>query len=285
MFHPHGLPAELSALDRTLVMGVINVTPDSFSDGGKYLQATTAVEEGLLMMKYGADIIDIGGESTRPGAERISVDEELSRVLPVIQELVSEGAVISIDTMRTEVARAAIDAGAAIVNDISGGKSDDEMLPYVANLDVPYILMHWRGPSNVMQQLTDYTNVACEVAREISDQVDVAVAAGVNRNRIVVDPGIGFAKTPEQNWPILQDLEAIDDLELPVLWGVSRKRFLGELLADTNGELREVTLREDATTALSTYLALAGAWCVRVHDVRASRDAIEVVDRLGRIND
>ena len=205
--------------------------------------------------------------------------------MPVIQELVSAGAVISIDTMRTEVARAAIDAGAAIVNDISGGKSDDEMLPYVANLDVPYILMHWRGPSNVMQQLTDYTNVACEVAREISDQVDVAVAAGVNRNRIVVDPGIGFAKTPEQNWPILQDLEAIDDLELPVLWGVSRKRFLGELLADTNGELREVTLREDATTALSTYLALAGAWCVRVHDVRASRDAIEVVDRLGRIND
>lgn len=285
MFHPHGLPAELSALDRTLVMGVINVTPDSFSDGGKFLQATTAVEEGLLMMKHGADIIDIGGESTRPGAERISVDEELSRVMPVIQELVAAGAVISIDTMRTEVARAAIDAGAAIVNDISGGKSDEEMLPYVANLEVPYILMHWRGPSNVMQQLTDYTNVAREVASEIRDQVDVAVAAGVNRNRIVVDPGIGFAKTPVQNWPILQDLEAIDDLELPVLWGVSRKRFLGELLADTNGELREVTKREDATTALSTYLALAGAWCVRVHDVRASRDAIEVVERLGRIND
>lgn len=285
MFHPHGLPAELSALDRTLVMGVINVTPDSFSDGGKFLQATTAVEEGLLMMKHGADIIDIGGESTRPGAERISVDEELSRVMPVIQELVAAGAVISIDTMRTEVARTAIDAGAAIVNDISGGKSDEEMLPYVATLDVPYILMHWRGPSNVMQQLTNYTDVAHEVASEISDQVDVAVAAGVNRNRIVVDPGIGFAKTPEQNWPILQDLEAIDDLELPVLWGVSRKRFLGELLADTNGELREVTNREDATTALSTYLALAGAWCVRVHDVRASRDAIDVVDRLGRIND
>lgn len=285
MFHPHGLPPELAQLDRTLVMGVINVTPDSFSDGGKFLNAKNAIEEGLLMMKHGADIIDIGGESTRPGSERISADEELSRVMPVIQELVADGAIISIDTMRAEVAKAAIDAGAAIVNDISGGKSDPEMLRYVASINVPYILMHWRGPSNVMQQLTDYNNVAHDVAHEISAQVDVAVAAGVDRNRIVVDPGIGFAKTPDQNWPILQDLEAIDDLELPVLWGVSRKRFLGELLADTNGELRAVTEREDATTALSTYFALAGAWCVRVHDVRASRDAIAVVDRLGRIDD
>jgi dihydropteroate synthase len=183
------------------------------------------------------------------------------------------------------VAKAAIEAGAAIVNDISGGKSDPEMLRYVSTLDVPFILMHWRGPSNVMQQLTDYNDVARDVAAEIAAQVEVAVAAGIARNRIVVDPGIGFAKTPEQNWPSLQDLEAIDDLELPVLWGVSRKRFLGELLADVNGELRETTEREDATTALSTYLALAGAWCVRVHDVRASRDAIDVVDRLGRIDD
>ena len=186
--------------------------------------------------------------------------------------------------MRQEVAQAAVEAGAAIVNDISGGKSDSHMLPYVAGIDVPYILMHWRGQSDVMQQLTDYNNVAQDVAAEISAQVDVAIAAGINRNRIVVDPGIGFAKTPDQNWPILQELEAIDDLELPVLWGVSRKRFLGELLADANGELRNVSEREDATTALSTYLALAGAWCVRVHDVRASRDAIEVVDRLGRID-
>lgn len=285
MFHPHGLPTQLTQLDRTLVMGVINVTPDSFSDGGKFLDARTAIEEGQLMMKHGADIIDIGGESTRPGSERISLDEELSRVVPVIEELVSDGAIISIDTMRSEVAQAAINAGAAIVNDISGGKSDPAMLPFVASIDVPYILMHWRGPSNVMQQLTNYTNVARDVAQEIGAQVQVAVNAGIDRNRIVVDPGIGFAKTPEQNWPILQDLEAIDDLELPVLWGVSRKRFLGELLADTNGEMRAVTEREDATTALSTYLALAGAWCVRVHDVRASRDAIEVVDRLGRIDD
>ena len=285
MFHPHGLPPKLAQLDRTLVMGVINVTPDSFSDGGKFLNARTAIEEGQLMMKHGADIIDIGGESTRPGADRISVDEELSRVMPVITELVSDGAIVSIDTMRQEVAQAAVQAGAAIVNDISGGKSDSRMLPYMAGIDVPYILMHWRGQSDVMQQLTDYNNVAQDVASEISAQVDVAVAAGISRNRIVVDPGIGFAKTPDQNWPILQELEAIDDLELPVLWGVSRKRFLGELLADVNGELRNVTEREDATTALSTYLALAGAWCVRVHDVRASRDAIEVVDRLGRIDD
>lgn len=284
MFHPHGLPAELIELDRTLVMGVINVTPDSFSDGGKFLNARSAIEEGQLMMKHGADIIDIGGESTRPGSERVTLDEELSRVIPVIEELVSDGAIISIDTMRAQVAQAAVEAGAAIVNDISGGKSDPDMLPYVASLEVPYILMHWRGPSNVMQQLTDYNNVAQDVAHEISAQVELAVAAGIDRNRIVVDPGIGFAKTPAQNWPILQDLEAIDVLELPVLWGVSRKRFLGELLADPNGELREVTQREDATTALSTYLALAGAWCVRVHDVRASRDAIEVVDRLGRID-
>lgn len=284
MFHPHGLPAELAQLDRTLVMGVINVTPDSFSDGGKFLNAQNAIEEGQLMLKHGADIIDIGGESTRPGAERISIDEELTRVIPVIEELVSDGAVISIDTMRKEVAAAAVNAGATIVNDISGGKSDPAMLKYLASLNVPYILMHWRGPSNVMQELTDYENVARNVATEISAQVDVAVAAGIDRNRIVVDPGIGFAKTPEQNWPILQDLEAIDELELPVLWGVSRKRFLGELLADANGELREVSQREDATTALSTYLALAGAWCVRVHDVRASRDAIDVVERLGRID-
>ena len=265
-------------------MGVINVTPDSFSDGGKFLNAQTAIEEGHLMLKHGADIIDIGGESTRPGSERISVDEELSRVMPVVTELASYGAIISIDTMRKEVAQAAVNAGAAIVNDISGGKADETMLPYMAGTNIPFILMHWRGPSNVMQQLTDYNNVAQDVAAEIGVQVDVAVAAGISRERIVIDPGIGFAKNPEQNWPILQDLEAIDELELPVLWGVSRKRFLGELLADVNGEPRDVQKREDATTALTTYLALAGAWCVRVHDVRASRDAIEVVERLGKID-
>ena len=223
MFHPHGLPAELEKLDRTLVMGVINVTPDSFSDGGKFLNARTAIEEGQLMMKHGADIIDIGGESTRPGSERVTVDEELTRVIPVIQELVSDGAVISIDTMRAEVARAAVDAGAAIINDISGGKSDPEMLPYVASTNLPYILMHWRGPSNVMQQLTDYNNVAHDVAREISEQVDVAVAAGVSRHRIVVDPGIGFGKTLEHNLEIISKISLFHSLGYPIMVGPSRK--------------------------------------------------------------
>ena len=282
MLHPIGLPSVLSDIDRTLVMGVLNVTPDSFSDGGLFEDTQTAITHGRYMTAHGADIVDVGGESTRPGSDRISQDEELSRVIPVIEALASDGIMVSIDTMRSEVARESVAAGAVIVNDISGGKADPEMLPYVASTDVPFILMHWRGHSDVMAQLTDYRNVSVDVVREIAEQVDNAVRAGIARNRIVVDPGIGFAKTTQQNWPLIQELEVMDELELPVLWGVSRKKFLGELLADSNGEFRDMAGREAATTALTTYFALAGAWAVRVHDVQSSRDAIEVVERLGR---
>lgn len=282
MLHPTGLPSMLSDLDRTLVMGVLNVTPDSFSDGGLFEETQDAIAHGRYMAANGADIVDVGGESTRPGSDRISQDEELSRVIPVIEALTGDGIIVSVDTMRSEVARASIAAGAALVNDISGGKADSDMLPFVATTEVPFILMHWRGHSDVMTQLTNYTNVSVDVVREIAEQVDNAVRSGIARDRIVIDPGIGFAKTTQQNWPLIQELEVIDELELPVLWGVSRKKFLGELLADSNGEFREMAGREAATTALTTYLALAGAWAVRVHDVQSSRDAIEVVERLGR---
>lgn len=279
VLHPAGLPAHLAGLDRTLVMGVLNVTPDSFSDGGRFDTADVAIAQGIALAADGADIVDVGGESTRPGAGRISVDDELSRVMPVVEALVAEGITVSIDTMRSDVASAAVGAGAAIVNDISGGRADERMLGFMAGIDVPYVLMHWRGPSDVMASLTDYDDVAADVSRELRTQVEDAVAAGVARDRLVIDPGIGFAKTPDQNWPILQRLDELDALELPVLWGVSRKRFLGELLA-AGGEPREMGGREDATTALTAYLALAGAWCVRVHEARASRDAVEVVGRL-----
>lgn len=279
MLHPSGLPTQLSAIDRTLVMGVINVTPDSFSDGGQFEDSKIAISHGLAMADQGADIIDIGGESTRPGADRISEQEEIDRVLPVIESLVAEGIVVSIDTMRASVAKTAVAAGAHIINDVSGGKSDPEMLPYVATLDLPYILMHWRGPSNVMNSLTDYDDVVADVRNELLAQVHAAVAVGVDRSRIAVDPGIGFAKTVDQNWPILKHLEVLEAEGLPILMGVSRKKFLGELLAK-DGEPREMAGREAATTAISVLMAQRKTWCVRVHDARSSRDAIEVVSRM-----
>ena len=281
MLHPSGLPENLRKLDRTLVMGVLNVTPDSFSDGGRFDDTEIAISHALQMIQDGADIIDIGGESTRPGSDRISVQEELDRVLPVIAGLVDSGVAISIDTMRAEVARAAIDAGACMINDVSGGKSDPEMLNYVSTLTVPYILMHWRGPSNIMNTLTDYNDVVADVTSEISKQVDVAVAAGIARERIAIDPGIGFAKTVDQNWPILKHLDVLEGLGLPILMGASRKKFLGELLAK-DGVARETDERESATTAISTLMAVRGLWAVRVHDVKPSSDAIAVVDRIAK---
>lgn len=281
MLHPSGLPENLSKLDRTLVMGVLNVTPDSFSDGGKFNDATAATNHALRMISDGADIIDIGGESTRPGSDRISVQEELDRVLPVISAVKGTGVAISIDTMRAEVARAAIAAGASMVNDVSGGKSDPEMLSYVATLDSPYILMHWRGPSNIMNTLTDYQDVVTDVTAEISDQVEMAVAAGIARERIAIDPGIGFAKTVDQNWPILKHLDVLEGLGLPILMGASRKKFLGELLSK-DGIARDLAERESATTAISTLMAARGLWSVRVHDVKPSSDAIAVVDRIAK---
>ncbi len=281
MLHPIGLPENLRNLDRTLVMGVLNVTPDSFSDGGRFNDPTIAINHALQMIQDGADIIDIGGESTRPGSDRITVKEELDRVLPVISALANSGVAISVDTMRAEVASAAIDAGACMINDVSGGKSDPEMLSYVATLNVPYILMHWRGPSNIMNTLTDYNDVVADVTREVSNQVDVAVAAGIARERIAIDPGIGFAKTVDQNWPILKHLEVLEGLGLPILMGASRKKFLGELLAK-DGVARDSDERESATTAISTLMAARGIWAVRVHEVKASSDAIAVVDRIAK---
>ena len=281
MLHPSGLPENLRNLDRTLVMGVLNVTPDSFSDGGRFDDTEIAISHALQMIEDGADIIDIGGESTRPGSERISVQVELDRVLPVIAGLVNSGVAISIDTMRAEVARAAIEAGACMINDVSGGKSDPEMLSYVSTLTAPYILMHWRGPSNIMNTLTDYNDVVADVTSEISKQVDVAVAAGIARERIAIDPGIGFAKTVDQNWPILKHLEVLEGLGLPILMGASRKKFLGELLAK-DGVARDSDERESATTAISTLMAARGLWAVRVHDVKPTRDAIAVVDRIAK---
>jgi len=281
MLQPSGLPDNLRNLDRTLVMGVLNVTPDSFSDGGRFNDPEIATNHALQMIKDGADIIDIGGESTRPGSERISVQAELDRVLPVISALVDSGVAISIDTMRAEVAQAAVAAGACMVNDVSGGKSDPEILEYVASLSTPYILMHWRGPSNIMNTLTDYQDVVADVTNEISKQVDVAVAAGIARERIVIDPGIGFAKTVDQNWPILKHLDVLEELGLPILMGASRKKFLGELLVK-DGVPRDSNERESATTAISTLMAARGLWAVRVHDVKSSSDAIAVVDRIAK---
>jgi dihydropteroate synthase len=281
MLQPSGLPDNLRNLDRTLVMGVLNVTPDSFSDGGRFNDPEVATNHALQMIKDGADIIDIGGESTRPGSERISVQAELDRVLPAISALVDSGLAISIDTMRAEVAKAAVAAGACMVNDVSGGKSDPEILEYVASLNTPYILMHWRGPSNIMNTLTDYQDVVADVTNEISKQVDVAVAAGIARQRIVIDPGIGFAKTVDQNWPILKHLDVLEELGLPILMGASRKKFLGELLIK-DGVPRNSDERESATTAISTLMAARGLWAVRVHDVKSSSDAIAVVDRIAK---
>lgn len=264
---------------RCLVMGVVNVTPDSFSDGGRWLDADHAVARGLELSRQGADLVDVGGESTRPGAVRIDADEELRRVLPVVRGLVEAGVPVSVDTMRATVAEQALAAGAALVNDVSGGRADPDMMPLVAQTQAPVVLMHWRGHSDRMQDLTHYDDVVADVRRELSESVEAALAAGVDASRIVVDPGLGFSKTGEQNWTLLAALDRFTDLGFPVLVAASRKRFLGELLADDEG-LRPAEGRDDASAALTTTAALAGAWAVRVHEVTASADAVRVVQRL-----
>jgi len=273
--HPIGLPAALAALDRCLVMGVLNVTPDSFSDGGQWLDADRAIRHGLDMAAQGADLVDVGGESTRPGATRISTETELARVLPVVEALSGQGVVVSIDTMRAEVARAAVAAGASVVNDVSGGLSEPALLTAVAELAVPYVAMHWRGYGDRMHENAVYDDVVTDVRDELAARVGDAVAAGVDPGAIVVDPGIGFAKDADHNWALLHDLDALLALGRPVLVGASRKRFLGALLADGD-EPRPMPERDQATDAVSALAAAAGAWCVRVHDVRGSRDAVEV---------
>jgi dihydropteroate synthase len=276
--HMAGLPE----LDRPLVMGVVNVTPDSFSDGGRWFDPEAAVEHGILLRDEGADLLDIGGESTRPGATRPLVAEELGRVLPVITALAAEGAVVSVDTMRAEVAEAALDAGAVLVNDVSGGVVDPRILSVVASAGASYVAMHWRAHADVMQQHASYDperGVVAEVTDELRQRLDAALSAGIAPDRIAVDPGLGFAKTAEHNWLLLRHLDALDALGVPVLVGSSRKSFLGSLLAGPSGSPRAVDDREDANAALTTLAALAGVWAVRVHEARKSLDAITVVAR------
>jgi dihydropteroate synthase len=261
---------------RCLVMGIINVTPDSFSDGGRWLQSDAAIAHGLELLRDGADVLDVGGESTRPGAIRPDVTEELDRVLPVITQLARAGAAVTVDTMRADVARAAVEAGAAGINDVSGGQADPAMLRIAAELDVPYICMHWRGHSTTMQDLAVYDDVVADVRRELQARVEAALSAGIAPGHLVIDPGLGFAKTGDHNWALLCALEALTDLGFPVMIGASRKAFLGQLLADAPEVPRPPGERDDATAAISAIAAMRDVWCVRVHDVRSSRDAVAV---------
>ncbi|MEP7089737.1 MAG: dihydropteroate synthase [Nocardioidaceae bacterium] len=265
--------------DRPLVMGVLNVTPDSFSDGGRYLDPALALEHGRQLVAAGADLVDVGGESTRPGAVRPSLQQEVDRVVPVVAALAAEGAAVSVDTMRAAVAEDAVRAGAVLVNDVSGGRADPEMLGVVARLGTPYVLMHWRAHSREMERHTGYVDVVDDVMTELGEQLTLAVAAGVEPGRIAIDPGIGFSKTADQNWDVLAGMERLHGLGHPVLIATSRKRFLGALLAEDSGEPRPPELREDATTATSALAAAAGAWCIRTHAVRATLDAVRVAVR------
>ena len=266
--------------DRICVVGVLNVTPDSFSDGGRYTSVAGAVAHALEMCAAGADLIDVGGESTRPGAQRVSAEEESRRVLPVIRSLAAAGVPMSIDTYRASVASAALAAGVTVVNDVSGGLADPGMAAVVRDAGCPWILMHWRGHSERMQELAVYDDVVKDVRRELLDRVDAAVAAGVDAASLVIDPGLGFAKTGTHDWELLAALDSFVELGLPVLVGASRKSFLGRLLASPSGEPRPVGEREDATTAITAHCAAHGVWGVRVHEVRPSVDAATVVARI-----
>jgi dihydropteroate synthase len=272
-----------SRSDRIVVMGVLNVTPDSFSDGGRYTSVEDAVTHAVAMRAVGADLVDVGGESTRPGAQRVEAAEETRRILPVIKALAALDVPISVDTYRASVAAAAIEAGATVVNDVSGGLGDVDMARVVRDAGCPWVLMHWRGHSASMQQLAHYDNVVAEVRDELSARVDAALAAGVDAGKIVLDPGLGFAKTAAHNWALLASLDSLVELGFPVLVASSRKSFLGRLLADADGEPRPVDEREDATTALTAYAALRGVWGVRVHDVRPSVDAALAVAAIRQV--
>ncbi|MCD4532641.1 dihydropteroate synthase [Nocardioides sp. cx-169] len=264
-------------------MGVVNVTPDSFSDGGRYADTPRAVAHGRRLLADGADLLDIGGESTRPGATRPLVSEELDRVVPVIEALAGDGATVSVDTMRAEVARAAVAAGATVVNDVSGGLSDPGILEVVAATGATYVAMHWRGHADRMERLASYDGpggVVAAVRDELAERVSAIRSAGVSDAQVVLDPGLGFAKGATHNWELLAGLDQIAALGFPLLVGASRKSFLGRLLADEAGEPRPVDQREAANVALTVLLAQRGIWGVRVHDVRSSRDALRVLERL-----
>jgi dihydropteroate synthase len=264
---------------RVQVMGVVNVTDDSFSDGGHYLDPDRAVEQGLALAADGAAIIDVGGESTRPGAVRIDPRVETARVIPVVKELASQGITVSIDTMHAGVARAALENGAQMVNDVSGGRADAGMGDLLVEAGVPWVLMHWRSvSSDHPHEVPRYRDVVAEVRAELLASIDDAVAAGVDPAKLIIDPGLGFAKTGQHNWALLHALPKLVAIGVPVLVGASRKRFLGTLLAGPDGAVRPPDGRETATAVLSALAALHGAWGVRVHDVRASVDALKVVD-------
>lgn len=260
-------------------MGVVNVTPDSFSDGGRYHDPTAAIAHGRRLVREGADFLDVGGESTRPGAARPSVDEELSRVVPVIQQLAASGAVVSVDTMRAEVAREALGAGAAIVNDVSGGLADAAMAATVAEAEALFIAMHWRGHSDHMQSRCHYEHVTEDVLHELAARRDALVAAGIRRDRLVLDPGLGFAKTSEQSWTLLAALSRLHELGQPILLGASRKSFLAGV---RGGEPSPPQERDVETAATSVLAGLARLWCVRVHDVASTRRALAVVETTQR---
>jgi dihydropteroate synthase len=257
-------------------MGVVNVTPDSFSDGGRHFETAAAVDHGLALHAAGADIVDVGGESTRPGATRIAAREEIRRAVPVVRELAAAGVTVSIDTMRRETAAAALETGAMMVNDVSGGAADPDLLHLVADAGVPYVVMHWRGHSADMHQRAEYTDVVAEVGAELRARLDAVVAAGIDLDQIVLDPGIGFAKTAAHNWALLAHLDRLASLGRPLLIGASRKSFLGALLA-VDETPRRSDDRADATVAITALAAAAGVWAVRVHDVRPNADAVRVV--------
>ena len=259
----------------TLIMGIVNVTPDSFSDGGRYADADAAVAHGLRLRGQGAHILDVGGESTRPGAERVDPRVEQDRVLPVIRALAEAGAVVSIDTMNASTALAAVEAGARIVNDVSGGLADPDLLAAVAPTDADVALGHWRGHSTDMYARAQYENVVDEVVRELRGRVEAAASAGIAPSRVILDPGIGFGKKGAQNWAVLHDLDRLVGLGSRLLLGTSRKRFLAEALEEDAAEVDEA--RRDLATAVTSALAArAGVWAVRVHDVAATRDALVV---------
>ncbi|MEU2623447.1 dihydropteroate synthase [Streptomyces sp. NPDC007157] len=266
----------LPAWDRCAVMGVVNVTPDSFSDGGRWFDTTIAVKHGLDLVTAGADLVDVGGESTRPGATRVDEDEELRRVIPVVRGLAAEGVVVSVDTMRASVAQQALAAGAALVNDVSGGLADPDMIPVVAESGAPFVVMHWRGFLDGGNVRGVYDDVVAEVLDELHARVDAVLAGGISPDRIVVDPGLGFSKDSEHDLTLLAHLDRLHALGHPVLVAASRKRFLGRVLAGPEGAPPPARERDAATAAVSALAAHAGAWAVRVHEVRATADAVRV---------
>ena len=271
-------------------MGVVNITPDSFSDGGQFLETEQAIEHALSQVREGANIIDLGGESTRPGALRVKIEEEQARVLPVIQGLVTNqyflasGAQISIDTMNAATASMAVAAGAKIVNDVSGGLADGHMFAELKNLDCRYVISHWRGFSETMDSMNNYESVAIDVARELSERVAKAEAAGVSRNRLIIDPGLGFAKDIAQNWHLVARLDELEKLGLPILVGASRKRFIARALEPDESAVVSNQRRDLATAVLTALLLQRKLWGVRVHNVSATLDAIKVVEALAFAN-